>query len=120
MKEVPVPRVTRTDVLRVVRREFPERDPAEIVDTLDHYGTEEWQPDRNRVQLAILKLSERSLKTLERLVDQARSDFRDVFAPAEFPGFCEVGFVGIGEMAEREVDALIDADWRQYQEWLDA
>ena len=52
-----VPKVTREDVSRVIRREFPGNKPELILGILDGYGSEEWQPEKARVQLAILKLS---------------------------------------------------------------
>jgi hypothetical protein len=113
-----LPKVTRDDVLRVIRRDFRGNKPELILGILDGYGSEEWQPEKDRVQLAILKLSHGDVERIRELVDTARSDFRDVIAPAEYPGFSEVGFVGVEKMSRDEVARLKADDWRQYQEWL--
>ena len=69
---------TREMVLRKVKRTFPQHDPAEILRILDEYGTEPYEGERERVQLAVLFASEGNLLTLGELVDLARTDYRDV------------------------------------------
>jgi len=40
-----------------------------------------------------------------------------VLGPAEYPGYTKRMF-RIGELAQDEQQRIIDADWRQYQDWL--
>jgi hypothetical protein len=111
-----VPRVSREDVLRIVRREFPPDERRAALELLDEYGSD--YGCRERVQLAILKLSRGDIEQVRRYVRVAQVDFRDVIAPAEYPRFWEVGFVGVEEMSAAEVRRLKRDDSRQYQAWL--
>lgn len=114
----PVPHVGREDVVRVVRREFSGHNENEVLDILDEYGTERWHPEVPRVHLAILKLSAGSLDSLRKLVTTAKTDFRDVVAPAEYPQCWKHG--GLHRMSDSEVNRIIEADWQQYCDWLKA
>jgi hypothetical protein len=105
-------------VVRLVRRAFPSRDPDHILRLLDDYGTEKWHSEKDRVHIAILKLSQGDMEQLQRYVETATYDFRDVIAPAEYPEFRKVGFVGVSRMTTEEIDELRKADWGQYQKWL--
>ena len=59
-----------------------------------------------------------TLSALRKCVGTARSDFRDVIAPAEYPRYEGVGWAGITKMSRDEAARLEADDWRQYQEWL--
>jgi hypothetical protein len=115
-----IPKVNRDDVLRMIRREFQPHDKDLVLGMLDSYGAEEWQRRSGtaRVQLAILKLSGGDVNRLRELVKKACIDFRDVVAPAEYPGFWAIGLVAAAKMNCEEKTRLIEDDWRQYQEWL--
>lgn len=65
---------------------FPDRDAADVLACLDRYGTEPYERERRRVQLAILKLcDEAGDQDLENYVRTAKQDYRDVLAWAEYP-----------------------------------
>lgn len=114
-----LPQVSRPDVLRIVTRDFPERDHQKILYLLDEFGGD-WSPNKpHRVHLAILKLADGDSSKVRRCVDLARSDFRDAIAGAEYPGFMKVGFVGVDEMSAAEVKRLQEDDWREYCDWLE-
>jgi hypothetical protein len=113
----PTPTVSRSDVERIVRRDFPAEWFHEVMATLDEYGTEDWQRERDRVQLAVLKLAAKSLDGLRSYIEWAKSDFRDVLGPAEYPGYTKKMF-RIDKLPEEERQRIIDADWKQYQAWL--
>ncbi len=57
----PTPSVSRADVERVVRRDFPKGAALEVLTALDRYGVEEYELERDRVQLAVLKLARGNL-----------------------------------------------------------
>jgi phytoene dehydrogenase-like protein len=116
MRQVPL--VTGDDVLRVVRRDFPPAKRGTVLKLLDEYGSGSGYRERDRVQLAILKLSRGDIDQLRRYVRVARVDYRDVIAPAEYPRFWEIGFEGVERMSPAEVRRLKRDDWRQYQAWL--
>jgi hypothetical protein len=52
---------------------------------LDGYGVESYERERERVQLAILKLSEGNEEKLREFVAVAKRDYRDVLFWAENP-----------------------------------
>jgi hypothetical protein len=115
-----IPNVNRDDVLRLIRREFQPHERDLVLGILDGYGAEEWQRrgGTDRVLLAILKLSDGDVNRLRELKRTASIDFRDVLAPAEYPGFWAIGFVGVAKLSCEEKKRLIEDDWKQYQDWL--
>jgi len=75
------------------------------------------QRERDRVQLAVLKLSNKNFDDLRRYANWATTDYRDVLGPAEYPGYTKKMF-RIDKLPEAERQRIIDADWKQYQEWF--
>ena len=47
----------------------------------------------------------------------AKGDFRDVLGEAEYPGYTKRMF-WIEKLPQDEQQRIIDADWRQSQDWL--
>jgi hypothetical protein len=76
---------TRDDVLASVRATFPEGGLADVLALLDTYGVESYERERERVQLAILKLSAGSEGKLREYLAVAKRDYRDVLFWAEYP-----------------------------------
>jgi hypothetical protein len=76
---------SRDDVLASVRTIFPGSDWASVVALLDRYGVAAHERERERVQVAILKLSEGSEDKVREYVDVAKRDHRDVLFWAEYP-----------------------------------
>ncbi|HXJ78585.1 MAG TPA: ABC transporter substrate binding protein [Candidatus Methylomirabilis sp.] len=70
-------------MLRAVGESFPSGDPAPVLQILDQYGQERHEGERERVQLAILALSQGDLDELRTLVACAKQDYRDVLYWAE-------------------------------------
>jgi hypothetical protein len=75
----------REDVLAIVRRLFPETEVPAVMQILDAYGTKSNEPERDRVQLAILRLSEGQRSKLQHYVKAAKRDYRDVLYWSEKP-----------------------------------
>jgi hypothetical protein len=69
---------TRDDVVAAVRATFPRSDASTILGILDFYGTGSYEREKERVQLAIVSLSEGSEDKLLDLVQAAKTDYRDV------------------------------------------
>lgn len=102
---------SRELVISKVKTVFPKHDPAEILALLDTYGVETYERERERVQLAILKLSEGDIERLHKYVAVAKRDYRDALAWAEYPGAMRVRL--------REIDGQIQkSDLYQYLSWL--
>ena len=117
MTTQPHPTVTGADVERIVRRDFPADRTVEVLSMLDEYGREDWQSEHHRVRLAVLKLAAGDIMRLRYQIEAAKRDYRDVLGPAEYPGYTKRMF-RIGRLAQDDQQRIIDADWRQYQEWL--
>ena len=76
---------TRDDVIAVVRKNFPESAHSRLFELLDSYGGESSEQERERVQLAILKLSEGREEKVREFVAVAKRDYRDVLFWADNP-----------------------------------
>ena len=76
---------SRDDVLASVHATFAKGSWPGVIDLLDTYGIESYEQERERVQLAILKLSEGSEIKLRGYVVVAKRDYRDVLFWAEYP-----------------------------------
>ncbi len=82
-KSMSVP-YSREDVLAAVRQWLPDEDTASVLAVLDAYSTEPYERERERVQIAVLKLSEGDVDKLLQYVTAARLDYRDVLYWAEY------------------------------------
>ncbi len=108
-------RPTLDDVLGKIAAVFPDRDPQSVLAILDRYGVEQHEQERRRVQLAILKLcDEAGTPDLERTVEEAKQDFRDVLVWAESPNL-STRFASTDEAKKRK---LAVKDKGQYLAWL--
>ena len=76
---------SREEVVAVVQKTSPETSRSRVFELLDTYGVESYQRERERVQLAILKLSEGNEEKLREFVAVAKRDYRDVLFWAEYP-----------------------------------
>ena len=117
MLSQPTPSVTRADVERVVRRDFPVDCLSEVLAWLDGYGTDAGHREPDRVHLAILKLAVGNLERVRSEIENAKRDYRDVLGAAEYPGYMKRLF-RIQDLPSAECQRIIEADWRQYQDWL--
>ena|SRR6266568_7756826 len=73
------------EVVAVVQKTFPEGCRARVLQVLDGYGVESYERERERVQLAIVKLSAGSEEKLREFIAVAKRDYRDVLFWAEYP-----------------------------------
>jgi hypothetical protein len=115
----PTPEVTGQDVGRVVRRDFPKEQHGEVMVMLDEYGVERWHPERYRVQLAALKLANGNLKRLRYAIEDAKRDYRNVVAPAEYPSYLkETSIASRPGPDARAMQGIFDEDLAPYEDWL--
>lgn len=95
-----------------IRQVFPDADPADIQRVLDEYAG----PERLRVQLAIVKLSDEDRRDSPRhYVDSACQDYRDVLAWAESPQQLRPDWFSLSVTDRAKV---VKADRQQYARWL--
>src|SRR6266850_6116422 len=76
---------SRMQVEAAVGATFPGADAKPILAILDEYGVEPYERERDRVQLAILNLSEGDPAKLRYFVDIAKHDYRDVLFWSDSP-----------------------------------
>ena len=76
---------TREEIVGAVQKTFPETSCSRVLELLDSYGVESYERERERVQLAILKLSEGNEEKLHEFVAVAKRDYRDVLFWADNP-----------------------------------
>jgi hypothetical protein len=76
---------SRDEVVAVVQKTFLESARTRVLELLDNYGVESYERERERVQLAILKMSEGNEEKLREFVAVAKRDYRDMLFWAENP-----------------------------------
>lgn len=76
---------TRDQVLDALRQALAPGDIPRALEMLDQYGVAPGEPERERVQLAVLRLCRGDLDQLRHFVEAARRDYRDVLLWAESP-----------------------------------
>lgn len=99
-----------------LRRLFPDEiERQRAINALHAYGTEPHEHEPERVRLDILKLAGADLDEIERYVESAHQDYRDLIAWAEYPE--EINSPTY-KMPKEEVDAIRGRDRAQYERWL--
>ena len=73
--------------------------------------------ERERVQLAVLKLSDGDHEKLKHNIQAAIVDYRDVLAWAEYPTQMESGATAFNTAPE-DYQAILEQDRKQYRSWL--
>ncbi|MDQ3063971.1 MAG: hypothetical protein M3R14_14090 [Acidobacteriota bacterium] len=95
---------------------FPNKEQEKIMAILVLYGKESYECETERVQIAVLKLSDGDLEKLRENVDAAKNDYRDILAFAEYP---EQMSRDTWKMSDKEeVKRIQERDRLQYLNWL--
>lgn len=113
-------------VLRKVRESFPAEEQAEAISLLEKrcgrnlpYLEDSDARGLERVRLAVVKLSGGSLGELERQVEVAKQDWRDVLILAESPEAVREGLYRVMEELDAETRSeVLERDRQQYERWL--
>lgn len=105
--------VTRAMLVTHVESRFPESDRARILTLLDALAIGD-DPLSARVQLAIVKLSRGDPSEVPSLIAQARADYRDVLAAAEYRHEMAAG---VSARAEA-IAAARRKDLDEFRAWL--
>src|SRR5712691_8761851 len=69
---------SRQDVLAEIARRFPSELRTPVLKALNFYGARPSEPERERVQLAILERSQGDADKVRLLVEQAKKDYRSL------------------------------------------
>ena len=106
---------TRELVLKKLHDCFPDPDAADAaLAILDTYGTEKWHREKDRVHLALLKVSAGKLDDLRRNVHGAQTDYRDTLVAAEFLG----EWMAPAHTSAEQLLVIAQADRAKYEAWL--
>ena len=68
----------KEDVIQAIQETFPNEDLQTVLDVLSEYGKQSFERDVERVQIAVIRLSEGDVDKLLQLVSDAKRDYRDV------------------------------------------
>jgi hypothetical protein len=117
MKSQPVPKVSKSDVSRVVQRDYPAPLQDTVLAILGRYPAKS-RAGTSRIQLAALKLAAGDVAALQTFIKDALQDFRDVVSAAEYPAHS--GHPLGQPLTLTEKEDLFSADWAQYEKWLHA
>jgi hypothetical protein len=105
-------------VIAKVEQRFADQSLDDVMELLDLYGVEPYERERERVQLAILKLCEGSQEKLLHFLDVAKVDYRDVLAWAEYPHAMDLSVAETAALGAGERRELQQRDLQQYLTWL--
>ena len=97
---------TQETVMTALKRLYPDRDTEKLIAILECYGSEVYEREKERVQLAILELSQGNEERLTYFVQMAKLDYRDVLY-----------WHSTGPLAESEGQALQQATRQLLQQW---
>lgn len=102
------PTVSKADLDRIISRDYSHHPEAAIWEVLHRYG----HGEAHRIYAAALKEGEGDLVKLERAIELANLDYRDLLMAAEYPNQAKQGY---SASASPEV---IEADLSQYSDWF--
>ena len=110
----PAAKITDRLLDKIIEREFP-NNTNEVRRKLNSIISDS-KVKKNRFSVAILKLANRDLTKIDRLIKECNTDFRDVVSKAEYPRCTKFGF---GEISADKVRKIYFDDWQEYSVWLD-
>jgi hypothetical protein len=116
----PSPERTAEDVERIVRREFPAEEFADVMAILNEY-VPRYNDRPFTVQLAALRLANGSVPRLRNAIESARLDYRDVIMPAVCPSYSKIGGILRKDRrgpSERERRKIFESERQQYEDWI--
>jgi hypothetical protein len=109
----PDAKVTTNQLEKLIAREFPNH-IDEV--TLKFYKVKGDNSNGiNRISAAIVKLANKDLSSLDRFIEMANADYRDILSQAEYPRCSKLGFE---EFDKKKMKSIYLEDWRDYSKWL--
>jgi hypothetical protein len=116
------PKISNEDIYRIIERDFTKNN--DVLNILNKF-TQDIENDSNRVYAAILKISDCSVEKVEKYVEVANVDYRDVLTLAEYPNYNKFYHDRVSDEKKSQLldsdekkSQLLDEDWKQYHEWL--
>jgi hypothetical protein len=109
----PVAKVTSYQIERIIKSQYFDKYDS-VIAKLDSVNIDSLKV-KNRIKAAILKLANGEYEKIDKYLNTANFDFRDLIVLAEYPRNWEHGFDKIpDEMRKKEYLE----DWSEYQKWL--
>lgn len=112
-----LPHPTREQVVEIAATLFREN-VEQVLPELDQYGVEPHHAERERVHLALLRLSDGDRSRLTEQLAIAKTDFREVLVAAEIPLSWTQWRNPAVSLDEAQRWRLAEYDLMQYLEWL--
>jgi hypothetical protein len=109
----PVAKVSQNQIEKIVKAQY-NKHYNEVIAKLDSIDMQ-IPKEKNRIKAAVLKIANCEYENLDKLIDIANVDFRDVIVRAEYPRSWKHGFNDVSKHL-RKKEYL--EDWKEYQEWL--
>ena len=70
---------------------------------------------QNRIAASILKLADKNFDALDKLIEKANTDSRDILMWAEYPGCAKLGF---DELDDKQMKQIYFDDFIEFSNWL--
>ena len=113
--EQKIPVVSDSDIKRIIKRDYPNVEGSFVLALLSKYKSES-KKGKNRIFASILKLAEGKTELIEKYVEKANEDYRDILALSEYPHYSKYAFED--DLSSEREKELNDKDWEQYQKWF--
>ena len=85
---------------------------------LAEYGSDTYHWEATRVRVDVLKIANGDASRIRELVNNAKGEYRDVIYFAEYRRYGDHSFTSETELTPDEEKKLIDADWKEFQDWF--
>jgi hypothetical protein len=97
---------------RLIERDF--KSNVDIV-TTKFRNINSVSQEKNRIAAGILKLANKKLDDLDKLIETANEDYRDIMMRAEYPRCAKIGF---GALDKKQKKKVYCDDFIEYSNWL--
>ena len=102
------PTVTKSDIDRIILRDYPDHELVVIWDVLKLYG----HGEAFRIYAAALKEGKGDVARLKEMIALANIDYRDLLVAAEYPRQQTIG------LFQNHSVQTLESDSTQYYEWF--
>jgi hypothetical protein len=109
----PVAKISDQLLNALIERDY--RSNAEIIKTKLRNINSDSHAGKNRIAADVLKLADKNLDSLDRLIEKANEDCRDIIMSAEYPRCAKIGF---GELDKKQMKQIYLDDFTEYSNWL--
>ena len=109
----PVAKVSSHQIDRIVKAQFDDKYDS-VTTKLDSLNIDSLKV-KNRIKAAILKLANGEFEKIDKYLDTANFDLRDLIVLAEYPRSWKHGFNKIPNQLRKK--EYLD-DWNEYRSWL--